>query len=139
MKEFSNNSGIEDLIKTSVEKVKVLIETNTIVGEPIKISENTVIVPISKASVGFVAGGGEYSDKSNRRVANHFPMTGGSGCGMSVTPIGFVVVNAGNVSFVDVENKSLYQTLLNLADKLVSKIKADENHSNNGDKHDNQK
>ena len=58
MKEFSNNSGIEDLIKTSVEKVKVLIETNTIVGEPIKISENTVIVPISKASVGFVAGGG---------------------------------------------------------------------------------
>ena len=134
MKEFSNNSGIEDLIKTSVEKVKVLIETNTIVGEPIKISENTVIVPISKASVGFVAGGGESSDKSNRRVANHFPMTGGSGCGMSVTPIGFVVVNAGNVSFVDVENKSLYQTLVNLANKLISKIKSCD--SSDGDKNE---
>ena len=136
MKEFSSCSCIEDLIKSSVEKVKVLMETNTIVGEPIRITDSTVIVPISKASVGFVAGGGEYSDKSNRRVANHFPMTGGSGCGMSVSPIGFVVVNGNNVSFVDVENKSLYQTLVNLADKLISKIKSDSKNNYSGEKDD---
>ena len=134
MKEFSSNSNIEDLIKSSVEKVKILMETNTIVGEPIHINESTVIVPISKASVGFVAGGGEYSDKSNRRVANHFPMTGGSGCGMSVTPIGFIVINGNAVNFVDVENKSLYQTLVNLANKLISKIKSCD--SSDGDKNE---
>jgi len=124
MKEFKKESSIDELIKTSLEKVKMLMETNTIIGEPLTISDTTTIIPISKASVGFVVGGGEYSDKSNRRVSNHFPMAGGSGCGMSVSPIGFLVVSGGDVKFVDVENKSLYQTLVNLANKIISKIQS---------------
>ena len=123
MKEFSNNSKIEDLIKISLDRVKTLMETNTIVGEPLKINGETSVIPISKASVGFIVGGGEYADKSNRRVANHFPMAGGSGCGMSVTPVGFVVISKNNVQFVDIENKTMYQTILNLANKLIDKIK----------------
>ena len=123
MKEFSNNSKIEDLIKISLDRVKTLMETNTIVGEPLKINGETSVIPISKASVGFIVGGGEYADKSNRRVANHFPMAVGSGCGMSVTPVGFVVMSKNNVQFVDVENKTMYQTILNLANKLIDKIK----------------
>lgn len=130
MKEFKKESSIEELIKTSLEKVKVLMETNTIIGEPLTISDKTTIIPISKASVGFVVGGGEYSDKSTRRVANHFPMAGGSGCGMSVSPIGFLVISQNDVKFVDVENKSLYQTLVNLANKIISKIQTQ---SNSGD------
>ena len=127
MKEFSKSSEIEDLIKTSVEKVKVLMETNTIVGEPMRITESTVIVPISKASVGFVAGGGEYSDKSNRRVANHFPMAGGSSGGMSVTPVGFLIESEGEIKFINVENKSLYQTILNMFNALLNKVQEKEN------------
>lgn len=123
MKEYSNNSKIEDLIKISLDRVKTLMETNTIVGEPLKINGETSVIPISKASVGFIVGGGEYADKSNRRVANHFPMAGGSGCGMSVTPVGFVVISKNNVQFVDIENKTMYQTILNLANKLIDKIK----------------
>ena len=123
MKEFSNNSKIEDLIKISLDRVKTLMETNTIVGEPLKINGETSVIPISKASVGFIVGGGEYADKSNRRVANHFPMAGGSGCGMSVTPVGFVVISKNSVQFVDIENKTMYQTILNLANKLIDKIK----------------
>ena len=84
MKDINGGTSIEDLIKTSIDRVKILMETNTIIGEPISLPTGTSIIPISKASVGFVVGGGEYSDKSSRRVANHFPMAGGSGCGMSV-------------------------------------------------------
>lgn len=133
MKEVNDGSSIDNLIKTSLEKVKTLMETNTIVGEPIIVSNQTTIIPISKATVGFVVGGGEYSDKSSRRVANHFPMAGGSGCGMSVTPIGFVVINKDNVQFVDVENKTMYQTLLNLANKIINsfKHKGDNNEKDN--------
>ncbi len=131
MKEFSKNSSIDELIKTSLDRVKVLMETNTIVGEPIKIDEKTTIIPISKASVGFVVGGGEYADKSSRRVANHFPMAGGSGCGMSVTPVGFIVIIDNNAQFVDVENKTMYQTLLNLANKLIDKINSNKSGENN--------
>lgn len=123
MKEFSSTSSLDDLIKISLDRVKSLMETNTIVGEAIKIDDETSVIPISKASVGFVVGGGEYSDKSNRRVANHFPMAGGSGCGMSVSPVGFIVINKNGANFVDVENKTMYQTILNLANKLIDKIK----------------
>lgn len=122
MKEFNKNSGIEDLIKISIDRVKTLMETNTIVGEPIKVNQNISVIPISKVSVGFVVGGGEYADKSNRRVANHFPMAGGSGCGMSVTPVGFIVIMPNDVKFVDIENKTMYQTILNLVNKIIAKI-----------------
>lgn len=123
MKEFDSSSSIQDLIKTSLDRVKVLMETNTIIGEPVMVDKDTSVIPISKASVGFVVGGGEYSDKSNRRVANHFPMAGGSGCGMSVAPVGFLVIAKNEVKFVDIENKTMYQTILNLINKLIDKIK----------------
>lgn len=134
MKEFSKNNNIEDLIKISLDRVKILMETNTIVGEAVNLPNGTCLIPISKASVGFVVGGGEYSDKSTRRVANHFPMAGGSGCGMSVSPVGFLVVSKNDVKFVDVENKTMYQTLVNLANKLISKINTnfgDDNENSN--------
>ncbi|MBE7074420.1 MAG: hypothetical protein E7376_00345 [Clostridiales bacterium] len=134
MKEYSKNSSIDELMKTSLDKVKTLMETNTIVGEAIRIDDITSVIPISKASVGFVVGGGEYADKSTRRVANHFPMAGGSGCGMSVTPVGFIVIQQDEVKFVDIENKTTYQTILNLVNSIVDKLK-----SNNKEEKDEKK
>lgn len=131
MKEVKSGASIEDLIKTSLDKVKMLMETNTIIGDAVKVSQDTTIIPISKASVGFVVGGGEYSDKSSRRVANHFPMAGGSGCGMSVSPVGFIVLEKGKASFIDVENKSLYQNIMNLLNKIISKIPSGEGKNEN--------
>ena len=122
MKELNENSSLDELIHVSIDRIKVLMETNTIVGEILHINEYTSVIPISKATIGFVVGGGEYSDKSSRRVANHFPMAGGSGCGMSVSPVGFIVIINEEVKFVDVENKSLYQTLVNMVNGLVSKM-----------------
>ncbi|MBQ8444570.1 MAG: GerW family sporulation protein, partial [Clostridia bacterium] len=67
-------------------------------------------------------GGGEYADLSSRRVANHYPMAGGSSGGMSLSPVGFLVIMKDEVSFVNVENKSLYQTVLNMFNALMTKI-----------------
>ena len=134
MKDFNKTSSIEDLIKISLDRVKVLMETNTIIGEPMNLKNGTTIIPISKASVGFVVGGGEYSDKSSRRVANHFPMAGGSGCGMSVSPVGFMVISQNGANFVDIENKTMYQTLLNLANKIISKIKTNDGENDSNEK-----
>ena len=130
MKEFNDYSRVDDLIKMSIDKVKILMETNTIIGEAIQVNSTTTIIPISKASVGFVVGGGEYSDHSNRRIANNFPMAGGSGCGMSVTPVGFIVIMQNEVKFVDVENKSMYQTMLNLVNKIISNVNLDKEGKN---------
>jgi len=127
MKEINEHTKLQDLFRISLDRVKTLMETNTIIGESIKVNDETTVIPISKASVGFIIGGGEYSDKSTRRVANHFPMAGGSGCGMSVSPVGFIVIEDKEVKFVDIENKTTYQTILNLINKILSGIKTDEN------------
>ncbi len=122
MKFYTTNETINDLISSSMEKIKTIVDSSTIVGEKVTTDDGTTIIPISKISVGYVVGGGEYADLSSRRVANHFPMAGGSSGGMSVTPVGFLVITSTEVNFVNVENKSLYQTMLNMFNTLISKF-----------------
>lgn len=122
MKEFEKSSKIEDLVDTSVDKIKTLVEANTIIGDTIVTEDGKTIIPVSKISVGFVSGGGEYSDNSSRRVANHYPMAGGSGGGISVNPIGFLVDDGKTIKFINVGDTNAYQTVLNLINKLIDKI-----------------
>lgn len=123
MKIYTNSTSINDLITSAMDKLKTIVDSSTIVGESITAPDGTIIIPISKVTVGFVVGGGEYADLSSRRVANHFPMSGGSSGGMSVYPVGFLIItNGGEVDFVNVENKSLYQTVLNMFNSLLAKM-----------------
>lgn len=135
MKIYTNSTSINDLISSAMDKLKTLVDSSTIVGESITTPDGTTIIPISKVTVGFVVGGGEYADMSARRVANHFPMSGGSSGGMSVTPVGFLIIrDDGNVEFVNVENKSLYQTVLNMFNSLLQKM---EQKAKEGEKYEN--
>lgn len=129
MKIYGESESINGLIDKAMEKIKTIIDTSTVIGEKVETPDGSVIIPISKVTVGYVVGGGEYADLSARRVANHFPMAGGSSGGMSVTPVGFLIESKGEVKFVNVENKSLYQTVLNMFNTLLSKVeeKAEEN------------
>ena len=127
MKNFTNSTSINDLITNAMDKIKTIVDSSTIVGESITAPDGTIIIPISKVTVGFVVGGGEYADLSSRRVANHFPMSGGSSGGMSISPVGFLILQqSGDVEFVNVENKSLYQTILNMVNSLLSKLEKNE-------------
>lgn len=126
MKFYTNSETINDLISSSMDKIKTIVDSSTIVGEKVVTDDGSTIIPISKVSVGYVVGGGEYADLSSRRVANHFPMAGGSSGGMTVTPVGFLIETKGEVKFVNVENKSLYQTVLNMFNALLSKVEKNE-------------
>lgn len=126
MKVYTDSTSINDLITSAMDKIKTIVDSSTIVGESIKTPDGSTIIPISKVTVGFVVGGGEYADLSARRVANHFPMSGGSSGGMSVAPVGFLILrDNGDVEFVNVENKSLYQTVLNMVNSLLDKLYKD--------------
>ena len=129
MKFYSSNENINNLIGGAMEKIKTIIDSSTVIGEKVETSDGTTIIPISRVTVGYVVGGGEYADLSSRRVANHFPMAGGSSGGMSLTPVGFLIIGEGEVKFINVENKSLYQTILNTFNSLLAKMneKQDEN------------
>jgi sporulation protein YtfJ len=113
---------VEKLLDTSIQKIKTLMDSNTIIGDTVISPSGLIIIPISKITVGFITGGGEYSDLSERRVANHYPMAGGSSGGMSVTPIGFLVETENEVKYIDIENKNTYQTILKLFNSLAEKI-----------------
>lgn len=131
MKVYTQNESIANLIDSAMGKVKGIMDTSTIVGEKVTCADGTTILPISKVTVGYVVGGGEYADLSSRRVANHYPMAGGSSGGVSVTPVGFIVETKGKVEFINVENKSLYQTVLNLFNSMINKAEQDEQDTEN--------
>ncbi len=115
----NNQNYLDELINSSIEKIKNLAETNTIIGDPIVSPTGKVIIPVSKVSVGFVVGGGQYNSV-NKKLP--YPLAGGSGGGLSVSPIGFIIEDDEGVKFIDVENKTAYQTILNLANTLINKL-----------------
>lgn len=123
MRIYGDSTSINELIANAMDKLKTIVDSSTIIGDSIVTPGGDTIIPISKVTVGFVVGGGEYADLSSRRVANHFPMSGGSSGGMSVSPVGFLILHEdGDVDFVNVENKSLYQTVLNMFNSLLAKM-----------------
>lgn len=126
MRIYSGNETINTLIDSAMEKIKTIVDSSTVIGDKVETGDGTVIIPISKVTVGYVVGGGEYADLSSRRVANHFPMAGGSSGGMSVSPVGFLIESKGEVKFINVENKTVYQTILNMFNALLSKMQEQE-------------
>jgi len=123
MKEFCEDSkSIKDLIENTMKNLHCLIETNTIVGEPIFSPDGTVIIPISKVSVGYVVGGGEYTDVAIRKKYCQYPLAGGSGGGMTISPVGFLIENKEGIKYVDIETKDAYQSVLKLFNMLVDKL-----------------
>ena len=126
MKYFSSNDNINKMIDGAMDKIKTIVDTSTVVGERVETGDGTTLIPISRVSVGYVVGGGEYADLSSRRVANHYPMAGGSSGGMTMTPVGFLVISEREVQFINVENKTLYQTVLNMFNTFLNKMKEGE-------------
>lgn len=100
---MANENRFDTMFKTSFENIKGMLDSNTVVGNPIETSSGTTIIPISKLSVGFATGGvdtGAQVQKSNK-------FGGGGGSGMSVTPVGFLVISRdGKTDFVSCEGKA---------------------------------
>lgn len=126
MRIYTGNETINNLIDNAMDKIKTIVDSSTVIGEKVETPDGTVIIPISKVSVGYVVGGGEYADLSSSRVANHFPMAGGSSGGMSVTPVGFLIESKGEINFINVENKTVYQTILNMFNALLAKMEKEQ-------------
>ncbi|MFD0711111.1 GerW family sporulation protein [Paenibacillus sp. GCM10027626] len=99
---------IQGLMKTSMENLKEMIDVNTIIGDPVQTPDGDVIMPISKVSFGFAAGGSDYGmdnqKKENATVS--LPFGGGSGGGVTITPIAFLVVGSHGTKVVPLDNQT---------------------------------
>lgn len=98
---MDEKSRLNTIIGTSLENLKQIVDVNTVVGEPITTASGTVIIPVSKVSMGFASGGTDYASKHNSAKSN---FAGGGGTGVTLLPLGFLAVKAdGSVEFIAVE------------------------------------
>ena len=92
---------IQSLIKTSMESIKEMVDVNTVVGDAVETQDGTVIIPVSRVCFGFAAGGSEFDVKTSKEndkgEKSKLPFGGGSGAGVSVQPMAFMVVGQGQI------------------------------------------
>lgn len=111
---------IEGLMKTAMESIKGMVDVNTVVGDPVQTQDGGTIIPISKVSFGFAAGGGEFWNRDPSMESQ--PFGGGSGAGVSVHPVGFLVVQGESVRLLSVERGDMLENLVNSAPQIVEQI-----------------
>ena len=110
-----NNEKIENLMKNAITKIRDIIDVNTVVGNPINCIDGTMIIPITKVTVGFVAGGGEYTQNiPPKNAQKEYPFAGGSTAGFSVSPIGFLIGNGDKLKLITIENKNTFDDIMKL-------------------------
>ena len=121
---MQDNDKIESLMKNALTKIKDTIDVNTVVGAPLYTQDGTMIIPITKVTVGFVAGGGEYTQNiPPKNAQREYPFAGGSSAGFSVTPIGFLIGNGEKLKLITVENKNAFEDAMALFKNIAKNIK----------------
>jgi len=147
--------AIESIMTATMESIRDMVDVNTVIGEPVTASDGTTIIPISRVSFGFVAGGGEYelygkksgapqgggggngqngNGKENGQNGQGgqaqggqqqgcMPFAGGAGAGVSVSPVGFLVVSSEQVRLLPAQPYAPLDRIIELAPQLVCDIK----------------
>ncbi|MBX5436153.1 MAG: GerW family sporulation protein [Alicyclobacillaceae bacterium] len=119
---------IQGLMQTAMSAIREMVDVNTIIGDPVETPDGTVILPVSKVGFGFAAGGSEFHLGDGQGDAGRggvHPFGGGSGGGVSIAPIGFLIVQGSNVRLLSTDNQNqIYDRLIDLAPAVVDKIQA---------------
>lgn len=111
---------IGSLMNITMEKIKEMIDVNTIVGTPITSADGTLIIPVSKVSYGFASGGSDLPTKKENKDC----FGGGSGAGVTIQPVAFLTVYQGDVRLIPVDgNKSALDGIINAIPDVVTKVK----------------
>ena len=95
-----SGNQVNNLMETSMEKIKQMVDVNTVLGDPITTPDGTTVIPVTKVSYGFASGG---SDLPSKAQPNSGLFAGGSGAGISLLPIAFLVLSNGNARIMQIE------------------------------------
>lgn len=127
---------IQGLMTTAMHSIKDMVDVNTIVGDAVQAPDGTVIIPISRVAFGFAAGGGEYNsccevetstsasddeEGGSNESSTKFPFAGGSGAGVSINPVAFMVVGREQIKLLPVNTNSSIDKILDLVPDLFDK------------------
>ncbi|MCL1789106.1 MAG: GerW family sporulation protein [Oscillospiraceae bacterium] len=112
---------LEGLMSTSMDKIRELVDVNTIIGEPITAPDGTIIIPVSKVSFGFVSGGSDVPSTPPKNI-----FAGGAGAGVTIKPMTFVVIKTdGDVKLLEAGPKenNIMESVFESAPEFIEKIK----------------
>lgn len=116
---------IEGLMKTAMESIKEMVDVTTVVGDAVEASDGSMIIPVSRVSFGFAAGGAEYAaGEPGEDEEQALPFGGGSGAGVTVQPVGFLVVSSGTVRMLPVDGSAIYDRLIDLAPHMIDRLQS---------------
>ena len=132
---------IEGLMRTAMNSIQDMVDVNTIIGEPIETGDNIMIIPISKVCFGFAAGGSEFNSETldeykhkekEEEIQYRLPFGGGSGAGVTINPVAFLVINKDNIKLMPINHTSTLDKIIDyIPDVLEKFVKKDCNNEKN--------
>lgn len=121
-----SENTLQGLMKTTMDNLKEMIDVNTIIGDPVETIDGTIIIPVSKLSVGFGSGGTEMCESPYKTQTENglssYPFGGGSGAGISVSPVSFLVVTKDQVRMLPVNQVNTVERIFDNIPDIVNKI-----------------
>ena len=124
-----DNNNLGSLMETTMSKIREMVDVNTIIGQPVTTMDGITLIPVSKVSFGFASGGTDIPTKN--AGGDGKPFGGGSGAGVNITPVAFLIISDGNVRMLNVlppANTTLdraIETAPIVMDKITGLIKKD--------------
>ena len=112
---------IDEIMNTAMKNIKSIVDVNTVIGSPYVNSDGSVIIPISKVTIGFLTGGGEYGEPDFKKI-NEYPFAGGSGAAVSLNPVGFLVGSGTDMKIINIDKEDNLDKLIDGAAGLISKF-----------------
>lgn len=131
MGETNQSHPIEGLMITAMDSIQGMVDVNTIIGEPIETSTGSVIIPISKVSFGFAAGGSEFKGETvneytkkekEEQVQYRLPFGGGSGAAVNINPVAFLIVQTDSVKLLPINHMSCFDKILDYVPELMENM-----------------
>ena len=109
---------VQELMASALEKMRDLVDSNTVIGSPIYTQDGTTILPVSKVSFGFVSGGTDFATKTQKDLFG-----GAASAGGSVTPVGFLVIKDGSVKLMQLaEGGATVDRLINMMPEVIDRV-----------------
>jgi sporulation protein YtfJ len=118
---MSSEQHVENLMKSTMENLKDMIDVNTVIGKAIETKDGTCIIPVSRLSFGFASGGSEYLYENTTSTV--FPFGGGSGAGVSVKPVAFLVVKQDGVRMLPADQNTTYDRIVDTVPQVLDIVK----------------
>lgn len=120
---IKSNHPIENLMGTTMENLREMIDVNTVVGDAIETKDGSYIIPISRVSFGFASGGSEIPNKELQKLEDRFAFGGGSGAGVSVKPVAFLVLKGDSVRLLPVNQTNTYDRIVDNIPQIIEIFK----------------